>query len=230
MALDESILFINFCSYSVSSVILKSVLRPCEYISLVFDCFKTLGSPCGTFLQSYVSVDNPILFKNFFEGIRETYKEVKSVITNTSEGDTDTSEGGTDTDTESNNNQSIYQRAEKSINQLQSFQGSLNNFTGGIKNLILGGLDTLLAGTVNKYRWDIRGSLALMTGLPTTPWHMTIGNPYQPVVSLNNIYVDNVSLTPGTEMGLGDVPTRLKVSISAKISRPLGKQEIDRIF
>lgn len=97
-------------------------------------------------------------------------------------------------------------------------------------NLLKNVATTLLAGTVMKYRWPIRGSLALMTGLPTTPWHLTIGNPYAPVISLNNIVVDNVDIALGSEFGFGDIPVNVTATINMSLGRSLGRQEIDYAF
>ncbi|MFW6225447.1 MAG: hypothetical protein ACOC3V_00645, partial [bacterium] len=39
---------------------------------------------------------------------------------------------------------------------------------------------SIIASTLGRYQWPLRGSISMLTGDPTTPWHLTIGNPYAP--------------------------------------------------
>ena len=103
---------------------------------------------------------------------------------------------------------------------------SISNFTDTF--IQLG--SNLLTGIIRKYRWPLRGSLALMTGLPTTPWHLTIGNPFNPVISVSNILVKDIKIGWSNDMGFNDMPTKLNISIELGFSRPLGGNEIMEIF
>ncbi len=88
----------------------------------------------------------------------------------------------------------------------------------------------LLAGLILKYRWPLRGSLGIMTGIPTTPWHLTIGNPFNPIISMSNLLVDDVTIGWGNEIGFNDMPTIINVSVGLSLARSLGKNEIIEIF
>jgi hypothetical protein len=69
-----------------------------------------------------------------------------------------------------------------------------------------------------------------MSGLSTTPWHLTVGNPFSPILNMANIVVENVDLKFSSEMGFQDMPKRVDANITIKLSRPLGQQEINRMF
>lgn len=88
----------------------------------------------------------------------------------------------------------------------------------------------LLTGTVFKFRWPLKGSIALMCGINTTPWHLTIGNPYSPIINVGNIWVKNVDVRLSNDMGFNDMPARINASISCGLGRPLGRSELEKMF
>ena len=106
------------------------------------------------------------------------------------------------------------------------------NFTASISKNILNSsvVKTILASTVARYQWPLRGSISMFTGDPSTPWHLTIGNPYAPLLSMNNVYARNVSVTFGKDMEYNDIPKIMNVKIQMKQGRNLGKQEIFSYF
>ena len=89
---------------------------------------------------------------------------------------------------------------------------------------------TILASTIARYQWPLRGSISMFTGEATTPWHLTIGNPYAPLLSMNNIHVRSVNVTFGKDMGFNDIPRIMEVKVQMKQGRNLGKQEIFNFF
>jgi hypothetical protein len=91
-------------------------------------------------------------------------------------------------------------------------------------------LRTIVASTFAKHRWPIRGSIGAMTGQPTTPWHITIGNPWSPIISAGNMIVDKVEISAKGEMGFNDMPIFLNANVNLRFGRNLGAQEIERIF
>lgn len=101
---------------------------------------------------------------------------------------------------------------------------------GGMGKIATGLLDTVASGTIGKYRWPLKGSIALMTGINTTPWHLTIGNPYSPIINIGNIHVSNVDVKLSNELGFNDMPARIDVTVNAEFGRPLGKQELEKML
>jgi hypothetical protein len=105
-----------------------------------------------------------------------------------------------------------------------------NSLLTGLINNTSDLLKTVLASTFAKHRWPIRGSIGAMTGQPTTPWHITIGNPWSPIISAGNMIVEKIELSAKGEMGFNDVPLFTTANISLRFGRHLGAQEIERIF
>ena len=106
----------------------------------------------------------------------------------------------------------------------------LKNFSKGLKDISGNILGSILASTLNKYRWPLRGSVSVMTGLPSTPWHITVGNPYMPILSMNNIVVNNVNIDFGNELAFNDAPVNMDVKIDCVLGRNMGAQEIMTYF
>lgn len=104
------------------------------------------------------------------------------------------------------------------------------NSVGSTGGLISNVANSLLAGTIAKYRWPLKGSIALMSGINTTPWHLTIGNPYSPIINIGNIHVNNVEIKLSNDLGFNDMPSRIDVTIGTEFGRPLGKQELEKMF
>jgi hypothetical protein len=91
-------------------------------------------------------------------------------------------------------------------------------------------IKSILASTVAKYHWPLRGSIAMLTGEAVTPWHLTIGNPYAPFLSMSNVYVTNVAIASKGDMMYNDIPKFLEVKVSMKQGRNMGGNEIYDMF
>lgn len=95
-----------------------------------------------------------------------------------------------------------------------------------ILNAIVNIADNLLKGTILKYRTEIIGIVNALTGAPSTPWHITVGNPLRPVFCSGDMYMDQVTLKLGPQLAFNDLPSSIKVSFQLKNARNLGLQEI----
>ena len=84
-----------------------------------------------------------------------------------------------------------------------------------------------LKGLAMKYRVEIMGVVNALTGLPSTPWHVTIGNPMRPVFCAGDMYMrEAMSLTLGPVLAFNDLPSSIKASFTLTNARPWGMQEI----
>jgi len=83
-----------------------------------------------------------------------------------------------------------------------------------------------LSGILQKYRVKIVGVVNSLAGLPSTPWHITIGNPMRPTFCSGDMLVENVSLSLGPTLAFNDLPSSIKVEFNLTNARPLGLQEI----
>jgi hypothetical protein len=98
----------------------------------------------------------------------------------------------------------------------------------------VGAIEKLLKNTIgaviDKYKIAILGVISALTGSPSTPWHITIGNPKRPFFCSGDMYADNFALTMGPELGYNDVPTSITVEFELKNARALGAWEIMNRF
>lgn len=101
--------------------------------------------------------------------------------------------------------------------------------TGILSSLVKASAETISA-TVRKYEQEIRGVVGALTGAPTTPWHITIGNPLRPIFCAGDMLVEDVKLTTGPDLAFNDLPMRVTVEFTMKNARPWGLQEIASKF
>lgn len=136
-----------------------------------------------------------------------------------------------------------------------SILGSIGNFTGqvmdSIKNALSNPIDTLQEGvqTVAKKIKDYKISSAvkglvknqlgrpeiyafqsLLDGSNTGLWHVTIGNPFNPIAVMGNLIITDVQVQHLGPLGIDDFPTELKVTVSLKHSRPRDAVAMERMY
>jgi hypothetical protein len=70
------------------------------------------------------------------------------------------------------------------------------------------------------------GVVNSLAGLPSTPWHITIGNPMRPTFCSGDMLVENVNLSLGPNLAFNDLPSSIKVEFNLTNARALGLQEI----
>ena len=71
---------------------------------------------------------------------------------------------------------------------------------------------------------------ALLSGDSTGQWHVTIGNPLNPIAVIGNLACTDTSINFEGPMGLQDFPEKLVVEITLKPARPRDKAEIESMF
>lgn len=101
--------------------------------------------------------------------------------------------------------------------------GAIVKHTGlwkGVQGMIKNGL-----GRPAVYALD-----SLLTGDNVGLWHLTIGNPRNPIMSIGNLIIDKSEITQSGPLGLDDFPTDLIVSVSLKHGRPRDSAEIQKMY
>jgi hypothetical protein len=87
--------------------------------------------------------------------------------------------------------------------------------------------DTVLKKAIGKYKIEIQGIARALTGAPSTPWHITIGNPLRPIFCAGDMYMNSeVTLTLGPILAFNDLPSSIKASFTLQNARAWGLQEI----
>lgn len=84
----------------------------------------------------------------------------------------------------------------------------------------------ILNTITKKYRERIIGVTNALTGLPSTPWHITLGNPLRPTFCSGDMYTTSVKLNLGSSLSFNDLPTKITAEFTLKNARPWGLQEI----
>jgi hypothetical protein len=71
---------------------------------------------------------------------------------------------------------------------------------------------------------------ALLTGEATGQWHITVGNPLNPMIVMGNLCLQDTKITFKDGVGLQDFPETMEVEIKLKPGRPRDKSEIESMF
>lgn len=71
---------------------------------------------------------------------------------------------------------------------------------------------------------------ALLTGESTGQWHLTIGNPLNPMAVIGNLICTKTQVSFKGGLGVDDFPEILEVEVSLKPGRPRDKGEIESMF
>ena len=90
------------------------------------------------------------------------------------------------------------------------------NVKGMVKNAL---------GRPQLYAWH-----SLLSGDDVGLWHVMIGNPRNPILSIGNLIMTNAQVTHSGPLGIDDFPTELKVSITLKHAMPRDLTKIGYMY
>ena len=103
-----------------------------------------------------------------------------------------------------------------------ALEKQLKRFDSGIDTFI-----TSIKSAIKKYRIELMGVANALSGAPSTPWHVTIGNPLRPVFCSGDMYMDqDMKLTLGPTLAFNDLPSNITLDFTLTNARPWGLQEI----
>jgi len=77
-----------------------------------------------------------------------------------------------------------------------------------------------------KYRVQALGVFSALSGAPSTPWHVTIGNPLRPVFCSGDMLCTKINIKQGPQLSFNDLPTYITASIELQSARDQGLQEL----
>lgn len=118
------------------------------------------------------------------------------------------------------------------------FGGSNGQFNvdSGLQGLLKVG-KTLLGNMLGGFLGDkigavsgVQATAAMISSEPTGNWHITVGNPLNPIVMMGNMYCDNSIMTLGNGLGYDDFPMEVKFEIDLKHAKPRDKGDIENMF
>ncbi|MCH5167459.1 MAG: hypothetical protein J1F35_06140 [Erysipelotrichales bacterium] len=111
-----------------------------------------------------------------------------------------------------------------------------NFFTSGDWKVMLGKVSTgilcgLIGGLRNKLgRPAVYAFSSMLDGGNVGLWHVTIGNPKNPIASFGNMILTKAKITHSGPLGIDDFPTELIVEVSLKHARPRDMEEIQKMY
>ena len=148
--------------------------------------------------------------------INETRTFIESVCKGNSLADAASSAINTISGIKIDNDKSLSESAKELMNNLKT-TGLQSIFSGLMKNAL---------GRPAVYAFD-----SLLTEGETGTWHVTIGNPLNPIASIGNLIIDgDVEITHGGPLGLDDFPTEITVKVPLKHAMPRDSVDIQRMF
>lgn len=71
---------------------------------------------------------------------------------------------------------------------------------------------------------------AITDGRAVGEWHLTIGNPMNPMAMMGNLCLESVKMTVGETLGIDDFPTEFSFKVTLSHGRPRAKQDIESMF
>lgn len=103
--------------------------------------------------------------------------------------------------------------------------GAGNILSGGIKALI----GNLLGGNIG-VAGQTQVPQALLSGEPSGFWHVTIGNPLDPIAMMGNMAVKQTTVEFNDILGYDDFPTEVKFTVSLEHCMPRDNANIESMF
>jgi hypothetical protein len=124
---------------------------------------------------------------------------------------------------------------------IQKIKGTIGNLgtAGGrkssletLKSIISGAAHLALGKLLDRVgRPGIPLMNSLLSGEPTGFWHVTIGNPYNPMLCIGNLIVTGVDVTfPTDNISLFEFPTKMSFVIKLKPAMPKDRAGIELMF
>lgn len=115
--------------------------------------------------------------------------------------------------------------------------GTLPSSIGDVIKLALqiakGGLNNMLGSLINGNLGQIGGTTpanALIEGDPTGYWHVTMGNPLNPIAMMGNMICKQIEMTMGDGLGYDDFPVSVSFVCSMEHGKPRDAGDIESMF
>lgn len=115
----------------------------------------------------------------------------------------------------------------KTSKAIESNGGILNTLKKAVN--MIGGM--LMGALINKLGRPAKYyAPALLTEAPCGLWHITIGNPYRPIVSMGNMILLKTEIKHSGPLGLDDFPTNLTVTCEFDRGKPRDQYGVEAIY
>jgi hypothetical protein len=116
---------------------------------------------------------------------------------------------------------------------ISTANGGDGGILSGIKNIASGALQgifgNLLGGNLG-VAGSAQAPAALLSGDPTGYWHVTIGNPLDPIAMIGNMAVTKTTVQFNDILGYDDFPTEVKFTVELEHCMPRDNASIENMF
>ena len=116
---------------------------------------------------------------------------------------------------------------------ISTADGGDGSIIDGIKNIaggaIQGLLGNLFGGNVG-VAGQAHAPAALLSGAPTGYWHVTVGNPLDPIAMMGNMAVTKTTVQFNDVLGYDDFPTEVKFTVDLEHCMPRDNAAIENMF
>jgi hypothetical protein len=124
------------------------------------------------------------------------------------------------------------------VNKVRNVLGGIGKSNGNVKDAISELKTTFGDDAARLLRYAVtpdflekyQSPISFLTGAPIGEWHLTIGNPCNPIAMIGNLLCDDVSIEFGETLGPDDFPTSIKATFALKHARDRERGEIESIF
>ena len=126
-----------------------------------------------------------------------------------------------------------------------AYRSLFNAFSGGKGNELSATLTSLMkavtsgSGAAEAFKGMMKNALgrpqaiawqSLLSGSPAGVWHVMVGNPRNPILSIGNLILENATITQSGPLGIDDFPSELKVTVELKHCTPRDVTDIGRMY
>lgn len=114
----------------------------------------------------------------------------------------------------------------------QAVSGKNNDALKAAANNVFNNLNTMWHSKVlaKSVAPQIHGMNAILIGDPVGEWHLTVGNPLNPIIVVGNLICEKMDVQFGEELGPDDFPTELKVVYTLQHGMQRDKKAIQSMF
>jgi hypothetical protein len=116
----------------------------------------------------------------------------------------------------------------------QLFSGEKGSGFGALTSLFTGAAGNIINNEIAKKSAGqipfLSGMKAILTGEPVGEWHITIGNPLNPIAMIGNLICEGIDVEFNEELGPDDFPTEMKITVRLKHAMARDRDAIESIF
>jgi hypothetical protein len=125
----------------------------------------------------------------------------------------------------------IHKDTENLLSKVKSYVEGNGGFVETAKQIgnSFGGM--ILGGLLNSFGRPQKHVMnSLLSPAPVGLWHVMVGNPFHPIMSIGNMILEKTTITHTGPLGLDDFPTGLKVVCELKRAKGRDKRDIEKLY